>query len=70
MLIGEEIGVCQEKKESQPFSIRMDKAVYERLNEYCEESGLSKTVAIECAISMYIDDYDGKKKIIAGKVGR
>jgi hypothetical protein len=48
----------------------MDKAVYERLNEYCEESGLSKTVAIERAISLYIDDYDGKKKIIAGKVGR
>lgn len=62
--------MSRQKKESQPFSIRMDKAVYERLNEYCEESGLSKTVAIERAISLYIDDYDGKKKIIAGKVGR
>ncbi len=60
----------RQKKESQPFSIRMNKAIYERLNEYCEESGQSKTVAIERAISMYIDDYDGKKKIIAGKVDR
>lgn len=39
----------RQKKELQPFSIRMDKAVYERLNEYCEESGLSQTVAIGCA---------------------
>ena len=42
----------------------MDKIVYERLKEYCEETGQPKTVAIERAISMYIDDYDGKKRII------
>ncbi len=40
------------------------KAIYERLKEYCEESGQPKTVAIERAISMYIDDYDGKKRMI------
>lgn len=56
--------MSRQKKESQPFSIRMDKAIYERLKEYCEESGQPKTVAIERAISMYIDDYDGKKRII------
>lgn len=54
----------RQKKESQPFSIRMDKIIYERLKEYCEETGQPKTVAIERAISMYIDDYDGKKRMI------
>ena len=49
VLIEEETEYAKTKKESQPFSIRMDKAVYERLNEYCEELGLSQTVAIGCA---------------------
>lgn len=51
-------------KESQPVSIRMDKAIFERLKDFCEESGQSKTVAIERAINMYIDDYDDKKKLL------
>ena len=51
-------------KESQPVSIRMDKAIFERLKEFCEESGQSKSVAIERSINMYIDDYDDKKKLL------
>ena len=47
-------------KESQPLSIRMEKGTFERLKEFCEESGQSKTVAIERAINLYIDDYDAK----------
>ena len=46
------------KKESKPFSIRMEKITFDRLAEYCELSGQSKTVAIERAINKFIDDYD------------
>lgn len=46
------------KKESKPFSIRMDKLTFDRLNDYCEASGQSKTVAIERAVNKYIDEYD------------
>ena len=49
-------------KESHPFSIRMDKAIFERLNEFCERAGQSKTVAIERAITKYIDEYDEQMK--------
>lgn len=52
------------KKDSHPFSIRMDSETYERLEKYCKESGLAKTVAIERAINMYVDDYNLKQKII------
>ena len=48
------------KKENTPTSFRLSTAVYERLERFCEESGQSKTVAIERAVSMYIDDYDAK----------
>ena len=47
-------------KESHPCSIRMDKQTFERLNQFCEVSGQSKTTAIERAINFYIDDYDAK----------
>lgn len=52
--------MTKKTKESHPFSIRMEKAVFERLNQFCEDSGQSKTIAIERAVSMYIDDYDAK----------
>ncbi len=49
-------------KESHPFSIRMDKAIFERLNEFCKKAGQSKTVAIERAIDKYIDEYEEQMK--------
>lgn len=50
------------KKENTPTSFRLSTAVYERLERFCEESGQPKTVAVERAITMYIDDYDAKMK--------
>lgn len=50
----------REKKETRPFSIRMESDVYERLADFCEKSGQAKTTAIERAVCMYIDDYEEK----------
>lgn len=47
-------------KESVPISLRMEKGVFDRLNTFCEESGQTKTVAIERAIDAYIDEYHKK----------
>ena len=57
------------KKESHPFSIKMDSEVYARLEVYCEQSGQSKTVAIERAVKMFIDDYDEKMRRISDRMG-
>ena len=54
--------MSKKTKESHPFSIRMEKTTFERLNQFCEESGQSKTIAVERAIARYIDDYDAKNK--------
>lgn len=53
--------MAREKKENVPVSIRMEKQTYDRLAEFCEESGQPKTVAIERAVNLYIDEY--KKKM-------
>lgn len=52
----------KKQKDSQPFSIRMEKQTFERLNQFCDDAGQSKTLAIERAINMYIDDYDAKMR--------
>ena len=54
--------MAKKLKESHPFSIRMDKAIFERLSEFCEKAGQSKTVAIERAVSKYVDEYEEQMK--------
>lgn len=42
------------KKYRKSLNCRLDGHVWDKLNDYCDESGLSKTVAVEQAIEMYI----------------
>ena len=44
------------------LSMRIDSEIYERLNRYCEDSGQTKTLAIERALSVYIDNYYKQQK--------
>lgn len=50
------------KKDARPFSIRMATDTYNRMDKYCEETGVPKTTVIERAINMYIDDYEEKQE--------
>ena len=50
-------------KEYKPVTIRMEMTVYDRLSDFCEESGQPKTVAIERALNMYMDDYEKKQAL-------
>ena len=50
--------MSREKKKSQPMSIRIHQTIADRLSDFCEKSGQSKTTAIERAIVAYIDSYD------------
>ena len=59
--------MAKKTKESHPLSVRMEKNTYELLNKFCEDSGLSKTVAIERAVEMYIADYRQKEKLMNKK---
>ena len=54
--------MAKKTKESKPFSIRMDKSTFDRLEVFCNEAGQSKTLAVERAINAYIDDYDENQK--------
>lgn len=43
----------------------LEVGLFEQLNKFCEDSGQSKTVAIERALAMYIEDYYKKQYEIA-----
>lgn len=51
-------------KECRSLSVRLDAAMYDRLDAYSKETGQPKTIAIERALAMYIDDYEQKQQII------
>ena len=51
-------------KNSKAVTVRMDVNVLDRLNEYCDKSGQSKTGAIERAITQYIDEYEDRNRIL------
>ena len=52
--------MAREKKENVPVSIRMEKQTDDRLVKFCEKSGQPKTIAIERAVNLYIDEYNKK----------
>ena len=45
------------KKESCTINCKIDKLLYDKLVKMCEDTGLSKTKAIERAIKMYYEEY-------------
>ena len=53
----------RQKKDGYPVTVRMDRQVYDRLNNYCDRAGQSRTLAIERAVQQYIDEYDRKNPV-------
>ncbi|MCR5323876.1 MAG: ribbon-helix-helix domain-containing protein [Lachnospiraceae bacterium] len=45
----------KKKKESVPINVRLDTAINDRLDEYCEQYGVKKTFVVEKALTMYLD---------------
>ena len=53
--------MARARKDSRPITIRMEQGLYDRLEKYCKQSGQPKTVALERALTNYIDLYDKKE---------
>ena len=55
------------KKDHHPVSFRMAAEVYDRLNQFCQDSGMGKTAAVEHALTKYIDRYYQKEELMRKK---
>lgn len=48
-------------KENIALSMRIDKQISERLENFCEETCRTKTAAVEMILREYLDKYDKSK---------
>lgn len=54
--------MAREKKDGRPITINMRRDVYELLAEYCRDTGLEKTTAIERILLHYFEAYNEDRK--------
>lgn len=45
------------KKDAKTLNVKLDRQVHEDLERFCEETGMSKTIAVEKVLRKYLDDY-------------
>lgn len=50
------------KKDAKNLNIKLDRTIHERLDQFCEETGRSKTYAVELIIKKYLDEHYENKK--------
>lgn len=54
--------MARQKKNGTYLNVCIETPIYERLEALCEDAGQTKTVAVERALSAYMDDYDEKQR--------
>lgn len=52
--------MAREKKDSKTLNVKLDSIIHEQLELFCEESGMTKTMATEKIMSQFFTDYFGR----------
>lgn len=50
------------KKDAKSLNIKLDSSVHEKLEQFCDETGMNKTIAVEKILSQYLFAYFEKPK--------
>lgn len=48
--------MSREKKDAKNFTCKFDRTIFERLEEFCQLSGQSKTAVVERAVDKYLKE--------------
>ncbi len=48
--------MSREKKDAKNFACKFDREIFEKLEEFCELSGQSKTLVVERAVEKYLEE--------------
>lgn len=54
--------MARPKKNGTYLNVCIETSLYERLECLCADAGQTKTVAVERALTLYLDDYEEKQK--------
>ena len=52
------------KKNGTYLNVCIEKTIYEELENFCAEAGQTKTIAVERALSEYLEDYKKKQEML------
>lgn len=56
--------MARPKKNGTYLNVCIETQIYERLVNFCNDAGQTKTIAVERALSFYLDDYDEMQRKI------
>ena len=45
------------KKDAKILNIKLDREIHEQLEQFCDESGMTKTIAVEKILAQYLTRY-------------
>lgn len=54
--------MARPKKNGTYLNVCIETPIYERLETVCEDAGQSKTIAVERALTLYLDEYEEKQR--------
>ncbi len=54
--------MARPKKNGTYLNVCIETPIYERLEAMCDDAGQSKTVAVERALTLYLNEYDERQK--------
>ena len=49
--------MSREKKDAKILNIKLDREIHELLEQFCNESGMTKTIAVEKILAQYLGHY-------------
>ena len=55
---------CHCLLQSHYLNVCIETPLYERLEALCEDAGQTKTIAVERALALYLEDYEEKQKLL------
>lgn len=50
------------KKDAKILNIKLDRKIHEQLEQFCDESGMTKTIAVEKILQRYFEEYFKRSK--------
>ncbi len=56
--------MARPKKNGTYLNVCIETSIYDRLEQLCADAGQTKTVAVERALTAYLNDYQEKQEIL------
>ena len=56
--------MARQKKDGTYLNVRIATSIYNRLTDFCDDAGQTKTIAVERALAEYLDNYEKKQKLL------